>query len=73
MGQGTILNEHNRDLLMLLDTVGKWISGVVTGLFEDSLTCDEQTLFANQLVEVAEGFRRRLPHTPLVIDAKTTP
>jgi hypothetical protein len=58
---------------MLLGTVGKRVSQIVTGLFEDSLTCDEQTLFANQLVEVAEGFRHRLHHTPLVIDAKTTP
>ena len=73
MGQGTILNEHNRDLPMLLGTVGKRVSQIVTGLFEDSLTYDEQTLFANQLVEVTEGFRHRLHHTPLVIDAETRP
>ena len=72
-GTGAILNAHDRDLLMLLDTVGKWISGVVTGLFEDSLTCDEQTLFANQLVEVAEGFRHRVHRTPLVIEGDIAP
>jgi hypothetical protein len=54
---------------MLLGTVDKRISGVVTGLFEDTLTRDEQTLFANQLVEIAEGFRRRVHRTPLIIDA----
>jgi hypothetical protein len=58
---------------MLLGSVGKQISGIVTSLFEDSLTCDEQTLFANQLVHLAEGFRHRIHRTPLVIDADTTP
>jgi hypothetical protein len=56
---------------MRLGTVGKRISGIVTGLFEDTLTRDEQTLFANQLVEVTEGFRRRVHRTPLIIDADT--
>ena len=63
-----ILNEHDRDLLMRLGTVGKRISGIVTGLFEDTLTRDEQTHFADQLIEVAEGFRRRVHRTPLVIE-----
>lgn len=65
---GTILNEHDRDLLMRLGTVGKRISGIATGLFEDTLTRDEPTLFADQLTQVAEGFRRRVHRTPLVID-----
>lgn len=54
---------------MRLGTVCKRISGIVTGLFEDTLTRDEQTHFADQLVEVAEGFRRRVHRTPLIIDA----
>jgi hypothetical protein len=56
---------------MRLGTVGKRISGVVTGLFEDTLSLDEQILFANQLVDVAEGFRYRVHRTPLIIDADT--
>jgi hypothetical protein len=54
---------------MRLGTVGKRIGEIVTGLFEDTLTRDEQTSFADQLVEVAEGFRRRVRRTPLIIDA----
>jgi hypothetical protein len=73
MGQGTIVNEHNRDLFMLLGTVGKRVSQIITGLFEDSLTSDDQIDFANQLTQLANGFRHRLHRTPLVIDAKTTP
>ncbi|MGH3696687.1 MAG: hypothetical protein ACRDRX_22325 [Pseudonocardiaceae bacterium] len=50
--------------------MGKRISVIVTGLFEDSLTCDEQTEFANQIAQLAEGFRHRVQHTPLVIDGE---
>jgi hypothetical protein len=45
---------------------------MVTGLFENSLNCDEQLLFAGQLTELAEGFRERLRRTPLVIDVEAT-
>jgi hypothetical protein len=58
---------------MLLGTVGKRVSQIVTGLFEDSLTSDYQIDFANQLTQLANGFRHRLHRTLLVIDAETTP
>ena len=58
---------------MLLGTLGKRVSQIVTGLFENSLTCDEQVDFANQLISVAEGFRHRLHRTPLVIEGDIAP
>ena len=39
------MNEDDRELLMLLGSVGIRVSEIVTGLFEDSLTCDEQLAF----------------------------
>lgn len=65
------MNEEDRDLL-LLGSVGIRISEIVTGLFEDSLSCDEQIAFADQLTEVAEGFRQRVLRTPLVFDVEAT-
>jgi hypothetical protein len=64
------VNEADRELLMLLGSVGIRVGEIVTGLFEDSLSCDEQSTFARQLGEVAEGFRERVLRTPLVIDAE---
>ncbi len=66
------MNEEDRDLLMLLGTVGIRVSEIVTGLFEDSLSCDEQRAFSSQLTELAEGFRQRVLRTHLVFDAETT-
>ncbi|MGH3753182.1 MAG: hypothetical protein ACRDRP_10875 [Pseudonocardiaceae bacterium] len=66
------MNEADRELLMLLGTVGIKVSEIVTGLFEDSLRCDEQVVFAKQLSELAEGFRRRAHRTPLIIDLEAT-
>ena len=66
------MNEADRDLLMLLGSVGIQVGEIVTDLFEDSLSCDEQLAFSNQLTELAEGFRQRVLRTPLVIDAETT-
>ena len=66
------VNEHDRELFMLLGTVGIRISEMVTGLFEDSLNCDEQLAFARQLGEVAEGFWERVRRTPFVIDVEAT-
>lgn len=64
------MNEADRDLLMLLGSVGIRVSEIVTGLFEDSLSCDEQLVFEQQLREVADGFRQRVLRTPLVIDGE---
>jgi hypothetical protein len=36
------VNEDNRKLLMLLGSVGIRVGEIVTGLFENSLSCDEQ-------------------------------
>ena len=66
------MNEADRDLLMLLGSVGIRVSEIVTGLFEDSLSCDEQLAFEQQLRELAEGFRRRVRRTPVVIDIEAT-
>jgi hypothetical protein len=66
------MNEQDRDLLMLLGTVGIRISEIVTGLFENSLSCDEQLAFSTHLTELAEGFRQRVARTPLVIDVDAT-
>jgi hypothetical protein len=66
------MNEQDRDLLMLLGTVGTRASEMVTGLFEDGLSCDEQLAFSAQLTELAEGFRQRMVRTPLVIDLEAT-
>jgi hypothetical protein len=65
------MNEDDRELLMLLGSVGIRVSEIVTGLFEDSLTCDEQLAFGTQLMQLAEGFRQRVLRTPLVIEGET--
>jgi hypothetical protein len=57
---------------MLLGSVGIRVGEIVTGLFEDSLSCDEQLAFSGQLTELAEGFRQRVLRTPLIIDAEAT-
>ena len=62
------MNEADRELLMLLGSVGIRVGEIVTGLFEDSLSHDEQIAFGHQLVELAEGFRQRVMRTPIVID-----
>lgn len=64
------MNEDDRELLMLLGSVGIRVGEIVTGLFEDSLSCDEQLAFGQQLVELAEGFRQRVLRIPLVIDGE---
>jgi hypothetical protein len=64
------VNEEDRELLMLLGSVGIRVGEIVTGLFEDSLSCDEQIAFGEQLGELAEGFRRRVLRTPLVIEGE---
>lgn len=56
---------------MLLGSVGIRVGEIVTGLFEDSLSCDEQRVFEHQLTELAEGFRQRVLRTPLVLDGET--
>lgn len=66
------MNEADRELLMLLGSVGIRVSAIITGLFEDSLSCDEQLAFGNQLSELAEGFRQRVRRTPLVVDSEAT-
>jgi hypothetical protein len=66
------MNEQDRELLMLLGSVGIQVGEIVTGLFEDSLSCDEQLAFADQLTELAESFRRRVLRTPLIFDAEAT-
>jgi hypothetical protein len=66
------VNEEDRELLMLLGGVGIRVGEIVTGLFEDSLSCDEQRVFEQQLRKLAEGFRRRVLRTPLGFDAEAT-
>lgn len=66
------MTEADRELLMLLGSVGIRVSEIVTGLFEDSLSCDEQLAFGQQLTELAEGFRRRVLRTPFVFDGEAT-
>ena len=66
------MNEEDRELLMLLGSVGIRVGEIVTGLFEDSLSCEEQIVFENQLRELAEGFRQRVLRTPIVIDGEAT-
>lgn len=53
------MNEADRELLMLLGSVGIRVSEIVTGLFDDSLSEDEQLAFREQLMELAERFRQR--------------
>lgn len=65
-----IRDDH--DLLTLLGSVGIRVGEIATGLFEDSLSCDDQLAFAGQLGELTEGFRRRVSRTPLVFDAEAT-
>lgn len=66
------VNEQDRELLMLLGGVGNRVAEMVIGLFEDTLTPDEQIAFGHQLVELAEGFRQRALRTPIVIDVDAT-
>ena len=66
------MNEADRELLMLLGSVGIRVGEIVTGLFEDSLSCDEQSAFEEQLRELADGFRQRVRRTPIVIDEEAT-
>lgn len=61
------MSEEDRELLMLLGSVGIRVGEVVTELFEDSLSCDELSAFEHQFRELAEGFRRRMVRTPLVV------
>ena len=72
VGRRTTVNEADRDLLMLLGAVGIRVGEIITGLFEDSLSCEEQLAFSTQLNELAEGFRQRVQRTPLVFDADAT-
>lgn len=41
------MNEADRDLLMLLGSVGIRVGEIVTGLFEDRLSCDEQSALSS--------------------------
>lgn len=66
------MNEEDRKLLMLLGSVGLRIAEIITGLFEDSLSHDEQIAFGHRLVNLAEGFRQRVLRTPLVIEGELT-
>jgi hypothetical protein len=66
------VSEEDRELLMLLGSVGIRVSEIVTGLFDDSLSCDEQFAFSNQLMQLAEGFRQRVLRTPLVLEGEDT-
>ena len=66
------MNEDDRDLLMSLGSVDIRVGEIVTGLFEDNLSCDEQLAFSNQLTDLAEGFQQRVLRIPLVFDAETT-
>ena len=42
------MSEDDRELLMVLGGVGIRVGEIVTGLFEDSLSCDEQLAFGQQ-------------------------
>lgn len=66
------MNEQDRELLMLLGSVGLRVAEIVTGLFEDSLSHDEQIAFGHQLVDLAEGFRQRVLRTPPVMEGNLT-
>jgi hypothetical protein len=67
------VSEDDHELLMLLGSVGLRVSEIVTGLFEDSLTRDEQIAFGHQLVNLAEGFRQRALRTGgMVIEGDIT-
>jgi hypothetical protein len=66
------MNGDDRELLMLLGSVGIRVGEIVTGLFEDNLSCEEQIVFGQQLGELAEGFRQRVLRTPIVIDGEAT-
>jgi hypothetical protein len=67
---GRGVSEEDRELLMLLGAVGIRVGEMVTGLFEDSLSCDEQRLFEQQLRELAEGFGRRVVRWPVVVEGE---
>jgi hypothetical protein len=66
------MSDEDRELLMLLGSVGIRVGQIVTGLFEDSLSAEEQSAFGNQLRELAQGFHQRVRRTPLVLDGETT-
>jgi hypothetical protein len=66
------VSDEDRELLMLLGKVGIRVSEIVTGLFEDNLGPADQLAFGNQLMELAEGFRRRVLRIPLVVDEEAT-
>ena len=56
---GHAVNEHDRDLLMLLARVSICVDEIITHLFQDSSRSDEQTVFAGYLVERAEACASR--------------
>jgi hypothetical protein len=60
------------DLLVLPGSVGIRGGEIVTGLFEDGLSCDEQRAFGTQLMQRAESFRQRMLRTPLVIEGEAS-
>ncbi len=59
------MTEADRELLLLLGSVGIRVSEIVTGLFEDSLSGDEQLAFGNRLAELIEGFGSECERLPL--------
>ncbi len=70
--------QEDRDLLMLLGSkISIRVGEIVMWLFEDSLGCDEQIAFGQQLVELAEGFRQRASNgsrlsNPKILDLLTS-
>lgn len=71
-GDGRAVNEQDRDLLILLGSVGIGISQIATGLFEDSLGRDEQVALNNHLKVPADHFRHRALGIPLIIGEDPT-
>jgi hypothetical protein len=61
------MSETKRVLLMLLGVVGIRVSEIVAGLFEDSLSCVEQSAFEEQLRQLTDGFRQRVLRLPLLL------
>jgi hypothetical protein len=61
------VNEQDRELFMLLGSVGIQISNIATGLIYHTLGHDEQVAFSNHLLILAEGFRHQALQIPIVV------
>jgi hypothetical protein len=64
------LNAADRHLLLLMGSLGNRVADIITGLFEDNLSRNEQLASVDQAAELAEEFRQRARRISFVLGAE---